>query len=426
VNVPRVIAGAFLTLLGMYLFYHAWTYVGKEAGGGQIWYGASIMAGCLGIALLFDRSAEAVAIPALAVGASLVIFTLYLWFSKSVSPIQVVGTMYKAAFGSSFAFQNTLLRASPLMLTGLCTALPRRVGLVIIGGEGALVIGALVSAGVGHAVEVSGGTPWMVISSMLATGFLAGGAWIGLVGVLKHFRGVNETISSLLMIYIAIALLNHMCEGPWHDPTSLNTPSTWTLDPNNQIKNLDFSDSDFLAAHPGAFWQKLSFISLDGVHWGLVYGVVACIICYLLVNHTATGFAGRVVGGNLKAARVGGISLGKTLLLFCAVGGGAAGLAGAVQVSAVAGKCNASIYSDGYGYTGILVASLAKHNPLAIIPVAILIGGIGASDTLLQSDLNLPAATSLVLQGIIFVILLGSESFYGKIPFLRARGLANG
>jgi simple sugar transport system permease protein len=228
------------------------------------------------------------------------------------------------------------------------------------------------------------------------------------------------------MIYVAIALLNHMCEGPWKDlsdPTALNTPSTWTLQPENQIKNLDFSDTTLNS--PGMI-SALGWITLDGVHWGLVYGILACIFCFVLVNHTPTGFAGRVVGGNLKAARVGGIGLGKLVLLFCALGGGAAGLAGAVQVSAVAGKCNANIYADGYGYAGILVAFLAKHNPLAIIPVAILIGGIGASDTLMQTNLKLPAASSLVLQGFLFVVLLGSEAFYGKIKFLMAKEPARG
>src|SRR6185436_77472 len=100
-------------------------------------------------------------------------------------------------FGSWFSFQNTLTRAAPLMLTGLCTALPMRLGMVMIGGEGCLVVGALASAGAGHLAQVNHAPLWLVVLAMLASAFLAGGIWLTIAGALKHYRGVNETISSL-------------------------------------------------------------------------------------------------------------------------------------------------------------------------------------------------------------------------------------
>ena len=132
--------------------------------------------------------------------------------------------MYQGAFGTWFSWQNTLTRAAPLILTALCTALPAQLGMVIIGGEGALLMGAL--AATSAALALPGAPPFAVQIAMAAAGMIAGGLWIALAGALRQYRGVNETISSLLLVYVALALLNHLVEGPMRDPTSLNKPST--------------------------------------------------------------------------------------------------------------------------------------------------------------------------------------------------------
>ncbi|HVX83605.1 MAG TPA: ABC transporter permease [Phycisphaerae bacterium] len=398
----RLAVGGLLFAGGTCTLLYAWQqHLGAPAALG-------IILTCLGIALSIEKTAEAVAIPVGAIVLSLIPFGLFV-ACAGVNPFKTAYLMYDGAFGSWFSFQNTLTRAAPLMLTGLCTALPMRVGLVIIGGEGALVVGALFAAGSAHFVQ--GSNPWVILVTMLTVGSVAGGLWIALAGFLKHFRGVNETISSLLLIYIAIALMNSLVEGPWRDPASLNKPSTWQV--------WDNPDGDMLlgSIHFGSF-------SMD-VHWGLLFGIGACLLCWVLMNHTTFGFAAQVVGGNVRAAKVAGLSLGKLILVTCFLGGAAAGLAGAIEIAAVQGACNATITADKYGYTGILVAFLARQNPLAVIPVAILIGGIGASNGLLQRHLDLPDATVLVLQGFIFLVLLASESYYGKFPFFKreaARG----
>jgi simple sugar transport system permease protein len=128
-----------------------------------------------------------------------------------------------------------------------------------------------------------------------------------------------------------------------------------------------------------------------------------------------------VIGGNIRAARIAGIPVGRVTVLVCLLAGAAAGLAGAVEIAAVHGRASSSIVV-GYGYTGILVAFIARHNPLAVIPVAILLGGIRASGGLLQRWHDLPDATVLVLQGIIFLMILASEFFYGRLRRLWRRG----
>ncbi len=348
------------------------------------------------------QSLERIAVPALALLASAALFGLLLAVYAHVDPLEAFELMYQGAFGTWFSWQNTLTRAAPLILTALCTALPARMGLIIIGNEGALVVGGVVAAAVG--IAASNAPPLVVQVLMALGGMLAGGAWIALAGALRQYRGVNETISSLLLTYIAIALMNHFVEGPLRDPSSLNKPSTWPIGDNNMIGTIPGTD----------------------VHWGLVFGVVACLVIWLFQRFTTWGFAMQVIGGNPKTARMMGLDVGRYVLLACGAGGAAAGLAGMVEVAAIHGRANASL-AVGYGYSGILVSFLARHHPLAIVPVAILLGGINASGGLLQRRLDLPDAAVVVLQGIIFVAILASETLYGrlKLPslslFLKAK-----
>jgi ABC-type uncharacterized transport system permease subunit len=330
---------------------------------------------------------------ALAIAVSIVLFGAFV-AAAGHNPLDVYSEMYRGAFGTWFSFQNSLLRAAPLMLTGLCTALPARLGLMIIGGEGALVVGGIAAAA--GAAALRGAPPMVVIVGMMVASMLAGGIWIGAAGALRALRGVNETIGSLLLSYIGIALFNQLVEGPFRDPASLNKPSTPPIGEANMLGNL-----------PG----------LD-VHVGLAFGVVGCIICYVLMEHTVFGFSARIVGGNARAARLSGLGVPSLIIITCAIAGAAAGLAGMVEVAAIHGSANASLMA-GYGYAGILVAFLARHNALAILPVALVLGGINASGGLLQRTFGLPDAAVSVLQGIAFVVLLGSETYRGQLRLTK-------
>jgi general nucleoside transport system permease protein len=339
------------------------------------------------------HAAEALVIPVAALAAAMIVFGIFM-AALGQNPLEIYALIYKGAFASAFSWQNTLSRAAPLILTALCVALPAQAGLMVIGGEGAVVLGGLAAAIVGHLL--GGLAPAGVKVAMIFAGMLIGGLWIALAGALRQYRGVNETISSLLLTYVAVALFNHFVEGPLRDPSSLNKPSTASIGGANMLGNL-----------PG----------LD-VHWGLAFGVVFCLAMHVLVRYTTYGFALRIVGGNPRAARLAGLPVGALVLAACLLGGAAAGLAGAVEVAAVHGTANASLIA-GYGYAGIVVAFIARQNPIAIVPVAVLVGGLSASGGMLQRRLDLPDATVLVLQGIAFMLILASETLYGRLKLFR-------
>lgn len=334
------------------------------------------------------RRVEALAIPLGALALGFGLFSLFL-LSLGKSPAAFLDLVYRGGFGSAFALQNSLQRAAPLLFAALCVALPARLGLVVIGGEGAIVLGGLAAAAV--AAPLSGAPSGLGIAAMALAALLTGALWLGAVGALRAWRGVNETIASLLMSYIAIALANHLIEGLLRDPGSLNKPSTRTIDEAFRVGPM-----------PGL-----------EVHWGLGVGVVACLLAWLLTERTTLGFAARIAGGNVRAAQIQGLAVGRLIAGFTALGGALAALAGFFEVAAVHGNANASLIA-GYGYTGILIAFLARQNPLAIPPVAFLLGGIEASSGLIQRRLHLPDATILLLEGLLFLLVLMGETLYGR------------
>lgn len=341
------------------------------------------------------RGAEYVVIPGLALALSGVLFSIFL-AALGKSPFHFFNLVERGGFGTAFSIENTVVTSSPLILTALCVALPARIGLVIIGGEGALVLGGFAAAAI--AIPLVSGNESVLLTQfvMATTAVLVGGLWIGIVGYLRYARGVNETISSLLMTYIGIAIMNFFVEGALRDLTNPNKPSTKPI-----------GDTYMIGDIPGT-----------EVHWGFVVGVALAIVLFILLSRTTFGFAVRVSGGNVRAALAQGLPVGQLIVICCMIAGACAGLAGFFEVAAIQGRANASL-AAGYGYTGILVSFLARHNPLAIIPVAILFGGIVASGGLIERDMGLPDATVLVLQGLTFVVLLTSETLYGRFKIFQ-------
>lgn len=342
-------------------------------------------------------SAEAVLLPIAALAAALLLFGLFVGLDGH-DPVETWTLLFRGAFGDSFSWQNTLLRAAPLMLTGLAVALPARAGLIVIGGEGALVLGALGCAGLPYLLALPGGAAGGAL--VLLAGALLGALWVALAGVLRQWRGVNETIASLLLGYIAISLFQHFVEGPMRDPASLNKPSTYPLDDSLRLG----------AIAPDSL--------LGDVHWGLAIGLLLCVAAGVWLHFTASGFALRVVGGNARAARLVGLPASRLIVAACALGGACAGLAGAIEVMAVHTAANTAVIA-GFGYTGILVSFVARHNPWAIPPVALLFGGFAAAGSMLQRRMGLPDASVLVLQGFAFVMILGAEALRGRLFTLR-------
>ena len=340
-------------------------------------------------------NSEYIAIPMLALAIAAALFALFL-IAIGKSPVDFVSYVWRGGFGAAFSFQNTLQRSAPLILTALAVAIPARIGLIMIGGEGALVVGGFAAAAL--AIPMIGVAPPLVALPLMALFAMAVGAFlVGLSGLLRHARGVNETISSLLLTYIGIAIMNFFVEGALRDLSNPNKPST----------------------KPIGDAYLVGKISGTEVHWGFAAGIVLCIALYFLLERTTFGFAARVTGGNFRAALAQGLPVGRLIVACSAIAGACAGLAGFFEVAAIQGRANASL-AAGYGFTGILVSFLARHNPLVIPPVAILFGGLVASGGLIQRRMDLPDATVLVLQGLIFVVLLTSETLYGRFAIFKA------
>ena len=350
------------------------------------------------LALRLRAGSEYLVVPALAVVAAAGLFGLFL-LALGKSPLAFLDLLWVGGFGSAFSWGNTLTRAAPLMLTALTVAIPAQLGLTIIGGEGALVLGGFAAAAVAVPF-VGSGIPALVVMPLMAlSAVAAGGLWIGLAGLLRYRRGVNETIASLLLSYVAIAVTLFFVEGPLRDPASTAKASTRPI---------------------GALYAVGRLPGLN-VHWGFAAGVLVAVALGIVMSRTTFGFAARITGGNLRAAQAQGLPVGRLMLTCCVIAGACAGLAGYFEVAAVQGRANASL-AAGYGFTGILVSFLARHNPFAIPPVAVLFGGLAAAGGLVQRRMGLPDATVLVLQGFIFVLLLASETLYGRFAIFRISG----
>jgi len=347
-------------------------------------------------ALRLRANSEYVAIPAFALLMAALLFAVFL-LAIGKSPIDFVDYVWRGGFGTAFSFQNTLQRSSPLILTALAVAIPARIGLIMIGAEGALVLGGFAAAAI--AVPMVGFAPPIVtMPVMVVTAVAVGAVWVGIAGYLRYARGVNETISSLLLTYIGIAIMNFFVEGVMRDASNPNKPSTKPI-----------GDAYMVGKIPGT-----------DVHWGFAVGVLLSIALYFLMTRTTFGFAARVTGGNFRAALAQGLPVGKLIVSCAMIAGGCAGLAGFFEVAAIQGRANASL-AAGYGFTGILVSFLARHNPLVVVPIAILFGGLVASGGLIQRRMELPDATVLVLQGLIFVVLLTSETLYGRFAIFNPK-----
>lgn len=305
---------------------------------------------------------------------------------SGANPFVAYAAMARGAFGSSRAVAETLVKAIPLMLTGLSVAVAFRMLFWNIGAEGQLAMGGLAASGV--ALYVADGLPgWSVLPAAILLGMLAGAVWALIPTALRAYLGVNEVITTLMMNYIAILLVSHLYHGPWRDPGGYGFPGT--------------------ARFPESAWLPRIY---GRAHIGLIFAVVAAAGLWFVLQRTKWGFELRITGENPKAARYIGINIPRLMLVAMLVSGALAGLAGVCEVTGVMRRLQQGL-TVGYGYTAIIVAWMAQLNPWGVLLVGFLLAALLVGGDQIQMAMGLPAAMGLVLQGALLFPMLGGMLF---------------
>jgi ABC-type uncharacterized transport system permease subunit len=306
--------------------------------------------------------------------------------AKGVNPLAMYADML-ASLADPMQAQTVLVRAAILLLAGLAVAVPARAGLLNVGGEGQIVIGAVAAAGVGLVTDQR--LPGGVVLVLMALAAMAGGAaWAGLAAGLRLTVKVNEAISTLLLNFVAIDIMLGLIYDPWKDASGFGQPTSRPLADAARLPL-------FTAGGTVNAGIVLALLALGGVWWALRY--------------TRWGFRLRVVGGNPEAARRAGMRVGPLLLSAMLVGGALAGLAGLVHFAGTEFKLRPGM-TTGFGYVGFLASWLAMHRPARVGLAALLLAAIAMAGDSLQIDSGLPAASLNVLMALVLLVVLGRKS----------------
>ncbi|RAU99222.1 ABC transporter permease [Paenibacillus sp. YN15] len=303
--------------------------------------------------------------------------------ANGMNPLTVYAKMFSGAFGSSYGFTETLVKAIPLLLCGLGIAVAYRISVWNIGAEGQFVAGAMAATAV--TIYMPGVAGYVAIPVMVIASIVAGGVWGLLTALPKVYFQVNELITSLMLNYVALLAMDYVVFGPWKDPKGFNFPGSPV-----------FTDA-----------QSLPVLGTTRLHFGLVFGLIAVLVYFLMVKYTKWGYELRLIGANPNAAKYAGIHIKRHILIVMLISGGLAGLAGMSEVSGVTHKLMQGI-SPGYGYTAIIVAWLAKLNPLGIVVSSVLFGALIVGGYSVQT-IGLPSSISDMLQGAILFFLIAGD-----------------
>jgi ABC-type uncharacterized transport system permease subunit len=309
------------------------------------------------------------------------LFCTLFFLALGRAPLPLFGMMFEGSLGSGFALSETLVKASPIVLCALATALPAALGLISVGAEGQLFMGAI--TGTAFVMLFGDRFGALTLPLMVLCG-ASGGALYGAVAALLRVKlAVNETISTLLLNYLSPLLVEYLVFGPWKDPNSLGWPATPT-----------FPDA-----------ARFSTYFDSRVHGGLLIGVVLVAVSVVVIEKTRLG-AGLALlrEGPLLAERA-GLSFGMAALVVLALGGATAGIAGVVEASVMEGRLQAGV-GAGAGYSGFLVAFLARGKLAALLPLAFAVAALNAAGDNLQLAADLPSSVVYVLQGLLFAAAL--------------------
>jgi ABC-type uncharacterized transport system permease subunit len=340
-----------------------------------------------------------VAVPVASLAFAFVVAGIVL-LATGIDPISTYRQLVRAAFVESGALTQTLITATPLAFTGLAAAVAFRMKLYNIGAEGQMFIGAITAAAAGLYLGARTSSSVLVIAAMIVAGCAGGAAWALIPGILRAFFRTSEILTSLLLNYVAGLVLTYLIfesQSYWRQTEGFNA----SVFPTG--KDLP----------PSAIWPSWTLDVRGGVTvpLGAVLAVGVAVVVWVLYKRTRFGFESQVLGDSERAARYAGVRIRRKILAVMALSGAIAGLGGASQDGdfrhALDGDPN-GLQKLGYGYTGIVVAALARYNPFATLLVAFLIGGLQNAGNTLQGP-DFPAGLVGVLQGIILFSALGGE-----------------
>jgi len=309
----------------------------------------------------------------------------------------------RASFGNIGVISDTIVKATPILLTSLACALAFRMRLWNIGAEGQFIMGAFgASAVVLVPILPPETSRWFFIPVMVLAGLVMGGLWGFIPGFLKAQFNVNEIISSLMLNYIAVSWINFWIFAVWTEGGFQMTPK--------------FPENAWL---PRLLDYAQTFPILRGLttHAGLLLGIIAAIILWMVVYRSRWGYEIRLIGDNPRAAQYAGINIARNTVMVMVLSGALAGLGGMSEVSGFVHRLQTSPINAGYGFTGIIVAWLSKLNPLVVIPVSILFGALLLAGREIQ-----PSGVPRMIQGIILVSLIASDFLLRNRVHIIRRG----
>ncbi|MCB8948197.1 MAG: ABC transporter permease [Ardenticatenaceae bacterium] len=304
-------------------------------------------------------------------------------------PLVVLRFFFDATFGSWPVISDTLVKATPLIMVGLACTVAFKMKLWNIGAEGQFYIGAFAASLVVLVPLVGPETPrFIVITMMVIMGMLGGAIWGFFPGYLKARYQVNEIITTLMLNYVAILWNNFWIFDRWSDAGFQMTP---VFEKNAWLPRL----ADYA--------REISAFSGITLHLGILFGVIAAVAVWWILERSRWGYEIKLIGDNPNAAKYAGINITRNIVFVMMLSGGLAGLAGMAEISGVVHRLQERI-SPGYGFTGIIVAWLAKLNPFAVILVSILFGALIVAGREIQ-----PSGLSNLLQGIVLFMVISSD-----------------
>ena len=333
--------------------------------------------------------AARIAVPVVAVAGGLAFGALILLLGGH-SVGDAYRAMWDASFGTSQGFEQTLVRATPLLLTGLAVTVALRMNVWNIGAEGQMALGAIGATFVAFHADSLGRFPLLLL--MFLGGAIAAGGWAMIAAVPRAAVGLNEIITTLFLNYIGLLLLSALINGPWKDPTAIG----------------------FAYSRPLPTQAALPLIGTTNVTVGIYIALGAALVLWWLLDRTRLGFSLSIAGGNVRAAHYLRLGVGRRIVFVLVLSGALAGIGGVIQLTAASGRLQDGLTGN-YGYTGILVAFLARQRVIPTVVVAVLFAGLLAGGSALQST-GIPSSIAQIVQAVIIIFVLGGEVLGGYRP----------